>query len=54
MTGRSVPGKQTQHTALLRRVYGALCWATLIATAAAACIGVAVLAGMVLQGIWPS
>jgi hypothetical protein len=53
MTTRSDPHRQTERTSPMRRLYEAVCWATLIATTVAACIGIALLVGTVLHGIWP-
>ena len=54
MSTRSDPGGRTDGTSMTRRLYVAVCWSLLIATLAAAGFCVALLAGMVLQGIWPN
>jgi hypothetical protein len=53
MTSRSDPGGRVAQASMMRRLYEAVCSATLIATAVAACIGVALLARTVLAAIWP-
>ncbi len=53
MTSRSIPEPHAERPSVLRRLYAAVCWTTLVATVAAACLGIALLAGTVLHAVWP-
>ena len=52
MTSRSDPNGRAGHASPTRRVYEAVCWATLLATVVAAGILIALLVATVLRGIW--
>jgi len=52
MTSRSDPNGRAGNTSPTRRVYEAVCWATLLATVVAAGILIALLVATVLRGIW--
>jgi len=53
VTSQTEQGGRTTHALVVRRLYEAACWTLLVATAAAACVGIVLLAGTVLHAVVP-